>query len=86
VTAGRGIGFWPAAWALLSALMLKRTGSLWFGTRLGLGLDWGMVFLYGLAMTGTSAHPRGALMSASAHNASSPEVMPACAAAWSCRR
>ena len=97
VTAARGIGFWPAAWALtlfftvekvlptqywhavpivaflawglLSALMLKRTGSLWFGTGLGLGLDWGMVFLYGLANFGTSAHPRGALMSASAHNA-----------------
>jgi hypothetical protein len=97
VTAARGIGFWPAAWALtlfftvekllptqhwhavpivaflawglLSALMLKRTGSLWFGTGLQLGLDWGMIFLYGLATQGTSAHPTGTLMSASAHNA-----------------
>lgn len=57
------------AWGLLSALILRRTGSLWFGTGLGLGLDWGMVFLYGLATQGTSAHPRGALMNASAHNA-----------------
>lgn len=98
VTAARGIGFWPAAWALtvafsvekllgaqyrhalpivavvawglLSALILRRTGSLWFGTGLQLGLDWGMVFLYGLGTQGTSsAHPPGTLMSASAHNA-----------------
>ena len=80
VTATRGIGFWPAAWALtiaftvekllatqfrhalplvgflawglLSALILRRTGSLWFGTGLQLGLDWGMVFLYGLGVPG----------------------------------
>ena len=56
------------AWGLLSALVLKRTGSLWFGTGLGLGLDWGLVFLYGLPMAGTSEHPRGALMNVSAHN------------------
>jgi hypothetical protein len=31
-------------------------GSLWFGTGLQLGLDWAMVFLYGLATQGTSAH------------------------------
>jgi len=57
------------AWGLLSALILRRTGSLWFGTGLQLGLDWGMVFLYGLAAQGTSGHPPGTLMSASAHNA-----------------
>ena len=57
------------AWGLLSALMLKRTGSLWFGTGLQLGLEWGMVFLYGLRAQGTSTHPPGALMSASGHNA-----------------
>jgi membrane protease YdiL (CAAX protease family) len=57
------------AWGLLSALTLRRTGSLWFGTGLQLGLDWGMVFLYGLAVQGTSAQPPGTLMSASAHNA-----------------
>ena len=57
------------AWGLLSALMLRRTGSLWFGTGLQLGLDWGVVFLYGLATQGTSAHPPGTLMSASAHDA-----------------
>ena len=57
------------AWGLLSALMLRRTGSLWFGTGLQLGLDWGMIFLYGLATQATSAHPTGTLMSASAHNA-----------------
>lgn len=56
------------AWGLLSALMLRRTGSLWFGW-FQLGLDWGMIFLYGLATQGTSAHPTGTLMSASAHNA-----------------
>lgn len=57
------------AWGLLSALALRRTGSLWFGTGLQLGLDWGVVFLYGLATQGTSAHPPGTLMSASAHSA-----------------
>jgi membrane protease YdiL (CAAX protease family) len=57
------------AWGLLSALILRRTGNLWFGTGLQLGLDWGMVFLYGLTTQGTSAHPPGTLMSASAHNA-----------------
>jgi hypothetical protein len=53
---------------LLSALILRRTGSLWFGTGLQLGLDWGLIFLYGLGTQGTSAHPPGALMNASAHN------------------
>jgi len=57
------------AWGLLSALILRRTESLWFGTGMQVGLDWGMVFLYGLATQGTSAHPPGTLMSASAHNA-----------------
>jgi hypothetical protein len=56
-------------WGLLCALMLRRTGSLWFGTGLQLGLEWGMVFLYGLRAQGTSTHPPGALMSASGHNA-----------------
>jgi hypothetical protein len=56
------------AWGLLSALMLRRTGSLWFGTGLQLGLEWGMVFLYGLRAQGTSTHPPGALMIASGHN------------------
>jgi hypothetical protein len=58
------------AWGLLCALMLRRTGSLWFGTGLQLGLDWGLVFLYGLGVPGTSSlHPPGALMNASAHDA-----------------
>lgn len=57
------------AWGLLSASMLRRTGSLWFGTGLQLGLDWGVIFLYGLATQGTSAHPTGTLMSASVRNA-----------------
>lgn len=57
------------AWGLVSAFMLRRTGSLWFGTGLQLGLDWGMVFLYGLATQGMSAQPPGALMSVSSHNA-----------------
>jgi hypothetical protein len=57
------------AWSVLSALILRRTGNLWFGTGLLLGLDWGMVFLYGLATQGTSTHPPGTLVSASAHNA-----------------
>lgn len=55
-------------WGLLCALLLRRTGSLWFGTGLQLGLEWGMVFLFGLAAQGTGTHPRGTLMNVSAHN------------------
>lgn len=56
------------AWGLLCALLLRRTGSLWFGTGLQLGLEWAMVFLYGLSAPGTGTHPPGALLNASAHN------------------
>jgi hypothetical protein len=47
---------------LLACLTLRRTGDLWFGLGLQTGLDWSMVFLFGMGHPITSLHPPGALM------------------------
>ena len=47
---------------LLACLTLRRTGDLWFALGLQTGLDWSMVFLFGMRHPITSLRPPGALM------------------------
>ena len=47
---------------LLACLTLRRTGDLWFAVGLQTGLDWSMVFLFGMGLQFTSLRPPGALM------------------------
>jgi hypothetical protein len=47
---------------LLACLTLRRTGDLWFAVGLQTGLDWSMVFLFGMGLPFTSLRPPGALM------------------------
>jgi uncharacterized protein len=47
---------------LLACLALRRTGDLWFAVGLQTGLDWSMVFLFGLRHPTTALRPRGSLM------------------------
>jgi membrane protease YdiL (CAAX protease family) len=47
---------------LLACLTLRRTGDLWFVVGLQTGLDWSMVFLFGMRLPFTSLRPAGALM------------------------
>jgi membrane protease YdiL (CAAX protease family) len=47
---------------LLACLILRRTGDLWFAVGLQTGLEWSMVFLFGMGLPITSLRPPGALM------------------------
>jgi hypothetical protein len=47
---------------LLACLTLRRTGDLWFAVGLQTGLDWSMVFLFGMRHPTTALRPTGALM------------------------
>jgi membrane protease YdiL (CAAX protease family) len=47
---------------LLACLTLRRTGDLWFAVGLQTGLEWSMVFLFGIGLPFTSLRPPGALM------------------------
>lgn len=47
---------------LLACLTLRRTGDLWFAVGLQTGLDWSMVFIFGMGLQFTSLRPPGALM------------------------
>lgn len=47
---------------LLACLTLRRTGDLWFAVGLQTGLDWSMVFLFGMGLPFTSLQPPGALV------------------------
>ena len=48
--------------ALLACLTLRRTGDLWFAVGLQTGLEWSMVFLFGMGLPFTSIRPPGTLM------------------------
>ncbi len=50
------------ATSLLACLTLRRTGDLWFAVGLQTGLEWSMVFLFGIGVPFTSLRPPGALM------------------------
>jgi len=47
---------------LVACLTLRRTGDLWFAVGLQTGLEWSMVFLFGMGLPITSLSPPGALM------------------------
>jgi hypothetical protein len=47
---------------LLACLTLRRTGDLWFAVGLQTGLEWSMVFLFGMGLPITSLRPPVALM------------------------
>ncbi|MFI5183740.1 MAG: type II CAAX prenyl endopeptidase Rce1 family protein [Vicinamibacteria bacterium] len=47
---------------LLACLILGRTSDLWFAVGLQTGLEWSMVFLFGMGLPITSLHPSGAVM------------------------
>jgi len=48
--------------SLLACLTLRRTGDLWFAVGLQTGLEWSIVFLFGMGLPFTSLHPPGALV------------------------
>jgi membrane protease YdiL (CAAX protease family) len=48
--------------ALLACLTLQRTGDLWFAVGLQTGLEWSMVFLFGMGLNYSTLHPPGTLM------------------------
>jgi hypothetical protein len=47
---------------LLASLTLRRTGDLWFAVGLQTGLEWGMVFLFGMGLSIPTRRPPGTLM------------------------
>lgn len=54
------MGFLAAS--LLACLTLRRTGDLWFAVGLQTGLEWSMVFVFGMRAPFTSLPPPGALV------------------------
>ncbi len=47
---------------LLACLTLRRTGDLWFAVGLQTGLEWSMVFLFGMGLSIPTLRPPGTLM------------------------
>ena len=47
---------------LLASLTLRRTGDLWFAVGLQTGLEWSMVFLFGMGLSIPTHRPTGTLM------------------------
>jgi uncharacterized protein len=47
---------------LFACLTLRRTGDLWFAVGLQTGLEWSMVFLFGMGLSIPTLRPPGTLM------------------------